>query len=346
MTLKKRLAAGLLAAIMAVSAIPALGVSAEAETLETTEIEVDYLATSKTVTIAGKEYETDITNLDISVHEKKLTKTDRKNIGKLKKLEELTFRGYGDGAVLKDLSFLKNCKKLKKLKIIKYSIEDYSALGELSSFTDLTFLNTSLTKNNAKQIGKLKNLRSLSIWDYSGEDLSALKNLTKLESLLLATESNYSSNKDLSKDLSFIKKMKNLKELDLFVGYATKLPSLGDLTKLEKLRVTCDYYAINGKIKTISGLDKLKNLKVLDLCDLMGFSVSDLSALAGLKNLEELDLFNINEIDVDTLARLPSLKSLGYVMVKGAESQEEAEARIKKIQESLPNCDVHGHSCY
>lgn len=346
MTFKKRLAAMLLAGTMAVSAVPASAIIAGAETLETAEVGVDYLASGKTVEILGKKYETDITNLDISVHETKLTKTDRKNIGKLKKLEELTLRGYGDGAVLKDLSFLKNCKKLKKLKIISFTIEDYSALGELSSFTDLTFLNTSLTKNNAKQIGKLKNLRSLSIWDYSGEDLSALKNLTKLESLLLAVDSGYGFNKDLSKDLSFINKMKNLKELDLFVSYEVKLPSLGNLTKLEKLRVTCDYYALNGEIKTISGLDKLKNLKVLDLCDLMGFSVSDLSALADLKNLEELDLFDIGGIDTDTLSRLPSLKKLGYCRVGDAESWEEAEVVLKEIQKSIPNCDVQGHQCY
>lgn len=322
---------------MAVSAVPASAIIAGAETLETANVEVDYLASGKTVEILGEKYETDTTSLWLSTSEKKLTKTDRKNIGRLKKLEDLTIKGYG--AVLKDLSFLKSCKKLKTLKLMSCTVEDYAALGELSSLTELKLISMTLTKNNIKQIGKLKKLKGLEISYCSAESYSALKNLTGLESLEFDA-----SEESSGKDLSFIKKMKNLKELVLYIGYQSKLPSLGNLTKLEKLWVGCDGYLLNGSISSISGLDKLKNLKVLDLCDLMAFS--DLSALADLKNLEEIDLHYIDENDVKTLARLPSLKELGYCRVKNAESLEETEAKIKKIQESLPNCDVHDHNCY
>lgn len=338
MTFKKRLAAMLLAGTMAVSAVPASAVIAGAETLETAEVGVDYLASGKTVEILGEKYETDTTSLSVYSYEKNLTKTDRKNIGKLKFLEELTISG--SNLVLKDLSFLKSCTKLKTLKLSSCTVKDFSALKELSSLTELRLISMTLTKNDVKQIGKIKNLKSLYVDCCTAESYSDLKNLTKLESLTFRMGAEF-SNKNLSKHLSFINKLKNLKTLTLYVGFAKGLPSLGNLTKLEELTISCGGYGINGVISNVPGLDKLKNLRMLNLNSISGFRVSDLSALAGMKNLEELKFFDVGDIDVDTLSKLPSLKKLGYFKVGDAKSQEEAEVVLKEIQKSLPDCDIH-----
>lgn len=98
MTIKKRMAAAALAVMMAVSAVPA---SAENAAQNETTVSVAYLASSKTVMIAGKKYKTSITELYLP--SEKLSKTDLENIGKLKKLKKLDLSGCS----LKNLSFLK-----------------------------------------------------------------------------------------------------------------------------------------------------------------------------------------------------------------------------------------------
>ncbi len=350
MKLWKRLTVMLLAAVMTVSAVPAIGVSAEAETLETTEIEVDYLASGKTVTIAGEKFETTIT--DLSLSDKKLTETDLKNIGKLKKLKTL----WLTSCELKSLSFLKNLTKLENLGLFWNSgITSFSPLKDLKNLKTLNLSQTGI--KSLSSLKNLTNLKKLSIADSLTENnissIAPLKNLTKLDELYLDTPS--------ITDASSLKYLTNLKSLTLFGNNLSKLPSLKKLTKLEELHL------YNFSLADISPLSNLKGLKVLTFayaCKVSDLSFlkklgnmeelvfecpidcSDFSALADMKHLKSLRICikDLDHFDTSSLKLLSSLENLRFVDYDGLIGAKITVDFVEAVRKALPNCSVNGQT--
>lgn len=346
MKLWKRLAAGLLAAVMAVSAVPASAIIAGAETLETANVEVDYLASGKTVAIAGEKYETTITELSLS--DKKLTETDLKNIGKLKKLKTL----WLTSCELKSLSFLKNLTKLEDLGLFWNS--EITSLSPLKNLKKLKTLN--LNKTGVKSLSSLKNLtnlKKLSVVEENISNLAPLKKLTKLEELYLETPS--------VTDASSIKYLTNLKSLTLFGNNLSKFPSLKKLTKLEELHL------YNLSLADMSPLSNLNGLKVLTFayaCKISDLSFlkklgnmeelvfecpidcSDFSALADMKHLKSLRICvkDLDHFDTSSLKLLSSLENLRFVDYDGFIGASITVDFVETVRKALPNCSVNGQT--
>lgn len=345
MTMKKRLAAMLLAGVMAASAVPATVVGAAAEALETTEIEVDYLASSKKVTIAGREYETTTTQL--SLYGENLTKTDLKNIGKLTKLTWLKL----ESCHLSNLSFLKGLtnleelyladnediqklapiKNLTKLKILDLSCTGVLSLSELKNMKKLEELRLIGMKNNIKLSG-LKNLTGLKRLSLSGgavKKLPSLKNLKKLESLDLSD----SSISSLS--LSGLPK---LQALSLVGCKSLSSVSLSGLTKLEYLNLwDC------SKLPNISFSD-FPNLVELNLA---GTGITDFTSLKNLKNLKKLIIPCSDNIDIKSLKEISSLEilNLGNPNFSSSNSSLDDiykyyEKNLEKVKKEIPFAEL------
>lgn len=107
------------------------------------------------VTIGGKKYSTDLTELKLS--DKGLTDDDIKGLSKMTKLTHLEL----DGNKISDISSIKNLTKLKYLSLKNNSISDISALKNLTNLTELYLDNNKISKISA--LNGLSKLKKLSI---------------------------------------------------------------------------------------------------------------------------------------------------------------------------------------
>ena len=100
-------------------------------------------------------------------------------------------------------------------------------------------------------------------------------------------------------DISCVRGMKNLKDLNLRYNKIEDLSPLEDLTQLQFL------YLSGNNISDVSPLAKLKNLKQLCIEDC---NVSDISSLSNLHNLEKLYLSGNNISDISAVEFLYKMK--------------------------------------
>ena len=174
-------------------------------------------------------------------------------------------------------------------------------------------------------IGQLKELEEfkLGISYISTElDLAPLSSLTKLQKLRIILH------KD-DDDLSFLRRMKKLKEISIFSfkpfdatelaalsnlekAYLDDPISLAPLGKLKRLREL----EVNSETIDLSGVGELESLRTLDLTNTR---IVDLSELADLTNLEELKISSSSEdqnnlpapeMDLSPLKNLSQLREL------------------------------------
>ncbi len=207
-----------------------------------------------------------------------------------------------------NLSDIFELKNVTELTIERYSKTNLDLNG-IEKMTGLKKLDISADSGytlDIAPVGKLKNLEDLSITAYSTKNLDKIAGLTKVKKLML-----HSMNED---DLSFLSKMKGLKELSLMYVNDSFEKSLPKLTKVKHLGITdiTDYvdYGNIYKMKgleslsvmggkgtvSLTGIEELSNLNELNL---MLCSYGDLSPVSKCENLKTLMIYNCNTPDFD-----------------------------------------------
>lgn len=134
-------------------------------------------------------------------------------------------------------------------------------------------------------LNNMKNLERLKIYCYAQNitefDLSSLEGMDKLTYLNFGISS---ENKINNINLEALKKLSNLKELQLNIGKTDiDLSSIGNISKLETLTIN------NANVSNLQGFEKLVNLKELTIS----------------QNNEYL-----NNIDTESILKIPNLKHL------------------------------------
>ena len=206
------------------------------------------------VTIAGQEYSSAETELDLSGQN--LTDADLVSLGQMENLVSLNLEGNSQ---ISDLTPLGNLTKLRSLELPCPS--GISDLSPLSGLTELAAF---------RMVGNWNNSAPANLV----EDFSPLSNLTSLTDLELVVTG--------LEDLSFVSGLTNLTVLRL-MGTVTEedLTALSGLTKLTELEVH------TSGTKTAAGIESLVNLQSLKIVDeSQSLYQDDLTCLSGMTNLK------------------------------------------------------------
>ncbi len=170
-----------------------------------------------------------------------------------------------------------------------------AALYQMPALIHLILSNTSVPRINF--LAQMKNLAKLSLKhnSYTKKDLSSMKDLKSLK------EINF-----FSTHLEGIEVFKHLKNLETLNLASTNIVDISALENLKKLKHLDLRYT---KVKNIKPLENLKNLSYLDLSHT---PISDFSALKNLRNLKVLNLSNarIYNEDLENLQDLTKLERL------------------------------------
>ena len=230
------------------------------------------------VTIAGQEYSTAETELDL--RGKGLTDADILPLAEMTSLKKLQL----DGNQLTDLSPLEDLIQLEVLHL-GGDARGNESLQDLSSLAGLT------------------HLKELYLPASSLSDLSPLANLTGLECLALREGEAHTSGVT---DLSPLAGLTQMRDLYLMAGSLDSLEFLSGMTQLESLRIH-----VTGKssVQDLSPLSSLTSLKRLELPATTGDSCIDISPIASLTSLEDFQ-FGCNIPSLEPLRELVSLNTL------------------------------------
>lgn len=228
--------------------------------------------------------------------------------------------GEDKSKMIQDLTGLEYATNLEHL-YIQQSTEllyNISSLRDLKSLT--SFIMGETNNNLLQQLIKFKYLESLHIELKEKSDLTLLQGLPKLTSLAIYTK-NAIENIDIApigklsnlralhlygtSDLTILKSLTNLEDLNLHYNEISDLTPIKDLTKLTSLRLA------GNKISDITPLNKLTKLKTLILAD---NQIQDISTLEGLTDLYYLSLENNRITDITPLSKLTDLR---YLFIKG-----------------------------
>ena len=215
-------------------------------------------------------------------------------------LENLTILSRRPMGLTHLVSQLKQINKLKTLRLPPcYDITDLSFLSNSSASLQVVDIQNWSKLTDAATLGSCLNLKILNL----------------RSCLLLA-------------DLSFVKNLQQLTQLDLGTCLGLKQTNLESLNKLEKLTQLSLYkwfslknlnglqgkqlqhldLGENEELKDFPALAKFKNLVYLDLSDCP--NLNDLTFLENLDKLEELDVSRTKVTSIDVLKNHQSLRSL------------------------------------
>ena len=322
------------------------------------------------VTVAGEEYSTALTELDLSG--KNLTDADIISLGEIKGLKKLILE---NNSSISDISPLANLTELEELVLPSPSgITDLSPVAGLTNLTRLSITGewnnmppasniqdfspisrlTGLTRldlvlNNAFDLSLLSGLKELTILRLMGsvtvEDLSSISGLTKIKQLRI-------DGTGLT-DISGIAGMTEMYDLDIRGSfYMDDLSALSGMTKLEKLRIDANglrsFHGMENLVKlreadfygddaTYTDVEPLKNLTSLEILRLpnhgqnMTYSIDGLS---GLINLTDLQM-DCGARSLEPLRNLTNLRTLSAVnggKVNGAADSLEPLSGLTNLQ--------------
>lgn len=285
------------------------------------------------VTICGKTFKSDVTELDLSG----LGATDLSALAPCSKLQKLDL---SENEVT-DLSPLVDLQALEWLDVSKNQISDLRPLMTLTKLTylaaaddkvsDLTVLEylTGLqtlvldgsTLSGVASLPSLTALETLSLKNCGVKDawLDTLAKLTSLKSLALDDNAGLSSAKvaNLEKALPGCKISSAGLTSSVTLGGQTFSSDADSITavaaKVTSLAGLEEFKALKTLVLTnnsVSDLAPLKDLSALEALDLYGNQVSDLSPLAGHTKLRTADLMRNRISDISALGSCTGLREL------------------------------------
>lgn len=153
---------------------------------------------------------------------------------------------------MKSIKGLEYAKNLKKLKLNENEISDISPLKNL---TKLEYLE--IQRNRIVDVNPLKNLTNLKflkLYNNLIEDIAPLSNLTNLTGLDLhynVTVSGDESHKIISKGITDISALKNLKKLEFLDISANRIEDISILKNFDKIK---DLDFLGNRVKNYEGL--------------------------------------------------------------------------------------------
>ncbi len=282
---------------------------------------------------------------------------------------------YGENSFKLNINFLLNFKKLKELDIhtgyfkdqerelteilsknnnlealeLYYFTLDYGLdfLSSLKNLKKLAIRHSDLGRipdlKLMEKIGELTQLEELDLCANGFiRDISALKKLKNLRRLNISGTN--------VEDLSPLTEMSNLKSFDFRQKIAdikyTNINALANLSNLEELyicssEIKAEYYEL---------MDMLKNFKDLRVLYFQGDNfghnnkLSDFSFLENMKNMEKLGMSNTYATTLSEIKNLTKLKKLELIdFLYSSENQEISGDFFEKMTE-LEYIDIRGHS--
>ena len=258
-----------------------------------------------------------------------------------KNLETLTISGNPEDSSksFKDVTPLKNLKKLKLLRLSHNAINDLTPLKDLSGLEKLYISHNQI--EDVSILNNLKNLKNLDISVNKVSNISELKDLTKVENLDMrnnkisdiSVTKNYKNlnwlmaNNNQIKDISSLKSNTELNYLNLENNQIEDASAITDLSKLQTLNLN------NNKITKIN-VSKLTNLTELYI------SQNGLESIDSISKLMKLNDVNLSENKLTSVEALKDLKELG--MLNLSSNQIKDIAPIKNLAK-LYNLDVHSN---
>ena len=288
LTLEKKKAKPALIAAIAAAVVVVLGigiaiggggrttVDADGETVQLIQAEVP------SITIAGQEYSTDLTELDLS--NQGLTNTE-----------------------IQDLHYMVNLTKLNLEN--NPDLTDLSPLEELPNLTSLTFGHFGLT--NLDALSGLTGLNTLNVKaNLPLNDIGALKNLTSLHTLVIDRADGNAPGPAV-KDLSSLSNLVNLEKMTFNVAEISSFDWAKNLVNLK----TLECYSMDAAFTDLDALSALTNLQTLRLPDRV-YGYTELYDIQGLSDLTELISLEI-PVGVEDLAPLANLTSLESLTISG-----------------------------
>ena len=330
---KPALIAGIAAAVVVVLGIGiAIGgggrttVDADGETVQLIQAEVP------SITIAGQEYSTDLTELDLgSMY---LTDADIEPLQYMVNLRSLDLRQNQ----LTDLTPLAGLTQLESLELRGNNLSDLTPLAGLTNLKTLRLggSDSGVNNPNLQDLAPLSGLKNLEILILPGNsqirDLTPISGLTNLREFSMSGDSSAGAYQiaDLSplagltnlerlsvtiNGVDSLEPLRNLKKLAyLFIngeGAYQDFSPISELTELQTLRLvgTGNSQMAPGDLQFISGLTQLKTLK------LHFDGTLSLRGIEGLTALETVTLMYHNGddafcVDIEALSGLTNLKEL------------------------------------
>ena len=198
--------------------------------------------------------------------------------------------------VVSDLSFLKWMDNLNHFSINRYDekyLESFAYLPDDLEQLSIASLNSS--KGTLDYLRRFKNIKRLVI-DSEVKDLSILKELKSLEDLQLYQVKGF--------DLNLLQELPNLKKLIIRFGDIRDLNPLSHLNQLEHLDL--------WKLKDIENLDWMENMHSLKWIKFGALNkVTNFPNLSHLKNLKYVELEQLKSLErIDNLATAPNLEKI------------------------------------
>lgn len=256
-----------------------------------------------------------------------------KGIEAAKNLETLTISGNPDDSSksFKDVTPLKNLKKLKLLRLSHNAIKDLTPLKDLSGLEKLYISHNQI--EDVSILNNLKDLKSLDVSVNKVNNISVLKDLTNVENLDIrnneisdiSVTKNYKklnwlmANNNKIKEISSLRDNKELNYLDLENNQIEDVSSITNLSKLETLNLNNNkitkidaskltnltelYIAQNG-LESIDSISKLTKLNDVNL------SGNKLTSVEALKDLTGLEMLNLSKNQIKDITPLKNLAKL------------------------------------
>ena len=247
------------------------------------------------ITIAGQEYSTDETNLDL--RGMGLTDADIQDLKYMVNLYSLNLREND----ITDISCLAELPRLESLQLSDNSITDLSPLAGMTELMNLYVDGNDIT--DLSPLAEMTQMRYINVGDNPNlTDLSPLSGMTEME--------NIDFQNLLVSDLSFLSGMTRVEYLNLSsIPAGTDLSPLKNLSSVKSLNIQSPEAPI-GDLSFLSGMTGLQELYIYGI-----FESLTLPDLSGLTNLATLQLnpasdYILPELDLSPLEGVTSLQSL------------------------------------
>ncbi|MBN1974382.1 MAG: hypothetical protein JW787_12135 [Sedimentisphaerales bacterium] len=231
--------------------------------------------------------------------------------------------------------------KITEINIYRKELTDIKLLEK---FTNLQSLEMYDIRFPEKEIPFwMKILAKLGVFDLSKRfsiELSPLKNLTNLQNLNLGSSQ--------ISNIEPLKELKNLQSLILSRTNVIDIKPLVNLANLQSLKLTSTQVSdvkplvnlINlqslklggSKVADIKPLANLTNLELLNLSDTQ---VNDIKSLA---NLKKLIFLYLNDTQVSDMSSLTNLKNLRELYIQNCENVNDEQ--VEDLQKALPNLKI------